>query len=181
MSTDALWYLGRGTGVMALVLLTVAVTAGILTWGGRTVAGVPRFAVATVHRNAALIATVLLLVHVLSLLLDPYAQLKLIDLVVPFGTSYRPLWTGLGTVAFDLLLAIVVTSLLRTRIGRLGRRAVHLLAYGAWPISLLHSVFGGTDATTWWLRALAVLCFLTAGVAALWRFAATTTQEEALT
>jgi sulfoxide reductase heme-binding subunit YedZ len=174
MSTDALWYLGRGTGVMALVLLTLSVTAGILTSSGRTVVGVPRFAVATVHRNAGLIATVLLLIHVTTLLLDPYAQLKLVNLVVPFGAAYRPLWIGLGTVAFDLLLAIVVTSLLRTRIGLRGWRAVHWFAYAAWPIALLHALFAGSDATTWWLRALAVLCFLTAGVAALWRLAGTT-------
>lgn len=179
MSADALWYLGRGTGVMALVLLTAAVTAGILTWSGRTVAGVPRFAIAAVHRNAGLIATVLLLIHVLALLLDPYAQLNLVDLVVPFTATYRPLWTGLGTLGFDLLLAVVVTSLLRTRIGRRGWKAVHWFVYLAWPVSLLHVLFGGTDSATWWLRALAVLCFLTAGVAALWRLAGTL-QEEAL-
>ena len=174
MTADTLWYVGRGTGVMALVLLTAAVTAGVLTWSGRTVAGVPRFAVAAVHRNAGLIATVLLLVHVSTLLLDPYAQLALADLVVPFGAAYRPPWVGLGTIAFELLLAIVVTSLLRTRIGRHGWRTVHWFAYAAWPIALLHALFAGSDGATWWLRALAVLCFLTVGVAALCRFAGST-------
>ena len=132
MSTEALWYLGRGTGVMAPLLLTASVRAGVLTWSGRTVAGVPRFAVAAIHRNAGLIATVLLVVHVTTLLFDPYAQLNLVDLLVPFGATYRPLWIGLGTVGLDLLLAVVVTSLLRTRIGLRGWRAVHWFGYAAW-------------------------------------------------
>jgi sulfoxide reductase heme-binding subunit YedZ len=172
VSTDALWYLGRGTGVMALVLLTAAVAAGVLTWSGRPVAGVPRFAVAAVHRNAGLIATVLLLVHVSTLLLDPYAQLDIADLVVPFGGEYRPMWLGLGTAAFDLMLAIVATSLLRTRIGLRGWRAVHWFAYAAWPVAVLHVLGIGSDAATWWLRALVALCVLTVVAAAGWRLAA---------
>jgi sulfoxide reductase heme-binding subunit YedZ len=171
MTTEALWYLGRGTGVMALLLLTAAVAAGVLTWSGRTVAGVPRFALTLVHRNAGLIATVLLVVHVTTLLLDPYAQLSVADLIVPFGGTYRPLWLGLGTAAFDLLLAIVVTSLLRTRIGLRGWRAVHWFAYAAWPIAMLHALGIGTDAGQWWLRTLAGLCFLTVAAAAALRFA----------
>jgi methionine sulfoxide reductase heme-binding subunit len=163
-----LWYLGRGTGVMALVLLTASVAAGVLTWSGRPVAGAPRFAVAAVHRNAGLVATVLLLVHVTTLLFDPYAQLKLVDLVLPFDGTYRPLWLGLGTVAFDLLLAVVVTSLLRTRIGLRGWRAVHWFGYAAWPVALLHALGIGSDSAQWWLRAVAAACFvIVAGAVAM--------------
>jgi methionine sulfoxide reductase heme-binding subunit len=46
-----------------------------------------------------------------------YAQLELFDLIVPFGATYRPMWTGLGTLVVDLLIALVVTSLLRHRLG----------------------------------------------------------------
>ena len=170
MSAEALWYLGRGTGVMALLLLTAAVAAGVLTWSGRTVAGVPRFAVATVHRNAGLIATILLLVHVGTLLFDPYAQLSIVDILVPFAGTYRPLWLGLGTVAFDLLLAVVITSLLRNRIGLRGWRAVHWFAYAAWPFALLHALGIGSDTGQWWLRLLATLCFVIVAAAAIARF-----------
>ena len=179
MNTDALWYLGRGTGVMALLLLSAAVVAGVLTRSGQPIAGVPRFAVAVVHRNAGLIATVLLLVHVTTLLFDPYAQLTVADLVVPFRGAYRPLWLGLGTVAFDLLLAIVVTSLLRTRIGLRGWRAVHWFAYAAWPVALLHALGNGTDAGLWWLRVLAAACFATVATAVAWRV--TARNQEVLT
>ena len=79
--TDAFWYLARGTGVMCLVLLTVVVALGIATRSGRPLPGLPRFAVAAVHRSASLLAVTLLALHVGTLLLDPYAQLKLLNVV----------------------------------------------------------------------------------------------------
>jgi sulfoxide reductase heme-binding subunit YedZ len=115
--TNALWYLGRGSGVSALVLLSLVVVLGIVTRAGRPVPGLPRFAVAAVHRTTSLTAVLFLAVHITTLLLDPYAQLRLVDVVVPFGGAYRPLWQGLGTVAVDLIALLVVSSLLRDRIG----------------------------------------------------------------
>jgi sulfoxide reductase heme-binding subunit YedZ len=172
MSVDALWYLGRGTGVTALVLLTVTVGLGIATSAGRPVPGLPRSAVVVVHRNAALLAVSLLAVHVGSLLFDPYAQLRVVDLVLPFAGAYRPVWQGLGTAAFDLLLAIVVTSLARHRLGLRAWRAVHWLAYAAWPLALLHAIGNGTDAGAAWLRTIAAGCAVAVGAGVAWRYAA---------
>jgi len=169
--TNALWYLARGTGLVALVLLTVVVALGIGARSGRTAFGLPRFAVNLVHRNAALLALVLLVGHVLSLLFDPYAQLRLADIVVPFAGTYRPLWEGLGTLAFDIVLALIATSLLRKRIGARAWRVVHWLAYLCWPLALLHGLETGTDGGTGWLRAVAGLCAATVGAAVIWRLA----------
>jgi sulfoxide reductase heme-binding subunit YedZ len=161
---EALWALGRGTGVVALVLLTVSVVLGVLTRSGRPAFGLPRFSVALVHRNTALLASSFVLVHVVSLFFDPYAQLKLVDAVVPFLGSYRPFWLGLGTLAIDLVVAILLTALLRRRIGRRVFRAVHWLVYALWPIALFHSLFTGTDATSPWFLVVAAVC--TTGVLA---------------
>ena len=117
MTDEALWALGRGTGITALVFLTLALSLGIATRSGRPMLSLPRFAVADVHRFAALAGTALVLIHVLTLLADPYAQLRLVDSVVPFLGTYRPLWQGLGTLGFDVLAAVIVTSILRHRIG----------------------------------------------------------------
>ena len=136
--TEALWYLGRGSGLCSLVLLTVVVALGIGNRSGRELFGLPRFAVALVHRNAALLSVAFLAMHVTTLLFDPYAQLTLVDLVLPFAGTYRPFWLGLGTLALDLVAALVVTSLLRQRLGRRSWKAVHWLAYAAWPVALLH-------------------------------------------
>jgi sulfoxide reductase heme-binding subunit YedZ len=169
--TNALWYLGRGTGVVSLVLLTLVVALGVATRSGRPLPGLPRFAVASVHRSASLLAVTLLGVHVGTLLFDPYAQLKIVDLVLPFAGTFRPFWLGLGTLGLDLLAALVVTSLLRNRLGRRTWRAVHWLAYAAWPVALLHALGTGTDAGSAWLRGLAALCCAAVVAAVGWRLA----------
>jgi sulfoxide reductase heme-binding subunit YedZ len=166
---DTLWYLARGSGLVSLVLLTVVVALGIGARSGRPAFGLPRFAVNLLHRNAALLAVVMLAGHVVSLLFDPYAQLRVVDIVLPFVGNYRPFWQGLGTLAFDLTLALVATSLLRHRLGLRAWRAVHWLAYLAWPIALLHGLETGTDGGTGWLRTVAGLCAAVVVAAAGWR------------
>ena len=151
-----LWYLTRGTGVVALLLLTASVVLGVTTSLGVKLRRWPRFAVAGMHRNLTLIAIVFVAVHVVTTVADGYAPIRLTDAVVPFASAYRPLWLGLGAVAFDLLLAIVVTSLLRVRIGVRMWRSVHWLAYACWPIALVHALGTGSDPRTSWLAAVAV-------------------------
>jgi predicted ferric reductase len=173
--TSALWALGRGTGVTALVLFTVAIVLGVLARSGRALPGVRRFGVSDLHRTAALTGTGLVGVHVASLLFDPYAQLRLVDVALPFLASYRPLWLGLGTLAVDLLVVVTAVSVLRRRVGPRVFRTVHWATYALWPTALLHSLGSGTDAGTAWFRWLAVAC-VTAVVAAIgWRLAPTYT------
>jgi sulfoxide reductase heme-binding subunit YedZ len=167
--SNALWYVGRGTGVVSLLLLTIVVALGIATRSGRAIFGLPRFAVATVHRTASLTAVVFLLIHVATLYFDPYAQLHLVDFVVPFTGAYRPFWLGLGTLGLDLIAALIVTSLLRHRVGRRTWRAVHWLAYLSWPVALTHALGNGTDSSTWWLRGIAWGCTMTVLAAVGWR------------
>jgi len=178
--TDALWYLGRGTGVVALVLLTAVVVLGIGARSGRPLAGLPRFGVALVHRNASLLAAVFLGVHLVTLLFDPYAQLRVVDLVLPFGGAYRPLWLGLGTLASDLILVLIATSLLRHRLGQRAWRAVHWAAYAAWPVAVLHGLGNGTDRGSLWLRAIAAVCAAAVLAALAWRASARFTETARL-
>jgi len=166
---EALWALGRGTGVVALALLTVTVVLGILTRSGRPAFGLPRFAVTLVHRNSALIGTAFVLIHIVSLLFDPYAQLNVVDFILPFLGSYHPFWLGLGTVGVDLLIAIVVTSLLRRWIGQRTFRVVHWATYALWPIALLHSFGTGTDAGSGLFILFAAVCTLAVVGSVIWR------------
>ena len=144
--TDALWYLGRGTGIVALLMFTLTMVLGITTRSGRRAFGLDRFGIADLHKTASLAGLGLVAVHVTTLFFDPYAQLRLVDLVLPFLGSFRPLWQGLGTAAIDVLVVIVVTSLLRHRIGPRVFRAVHWAAYAMWPLAFLHGLGTGTDA-----------------------------------
>lgn len=165
MMEQAYWVVGRGSGITALALFTLSVALGIVTRSGRPLLTLPRFAVIDVHRNAALLATAFLLVHIGTLLMDPYAQLRLIDTVVPFLGAYRPLWLGLGTLAFDLVLAITVTSMLRHRLGLPAFRVIHWVSYLIWPLAFTHALGNGTDSMHRWFVLFASVCALTLAVA----------------
>ena len=150
-SAKELWYLTRGSGAVALLLLTASVALGVLVSLRTTTGRWPRFAVNSLHRNLTLIAIAFVGLHVVTTVADGYAPIGLKDALVPFASPYRPIWLGLGAVAFDLLLALVVTSYLRHRIGVRLWRGVHWLAYAAWPIALVHSFGTGSDPRTFWL------------------------------
>jgi predicted ferric reductase len=165
----ALWALGRGTGVVALVLFTLSLVLGIVARSGRPVPWLGRFGTSDLHRTAALTGTALVVAHVGTLYLDPFAQLRLVDLVFPFLGAYKPLWLGLGTLALDLLGIITVVSLLRHRVGPRVFRTVHWATYALWPVALMHALGNGTDGGSTWLRGLAVVCISAVVTAVGWR------------
>jgi len=171
-SSKALWYLTRGTGVVALLLLTTVVILGILNavrWSPR---GQPRFVLQRVHRNASLLAVVFIVVHVVTTVIDAFAPIRWIDAVVPFVSAYRPIWLGLGAVAFDLVIAIVVTSLFRARIGYPVWRVVHWMSYAMWPVAVFHGLGIGSDSTQPWMLALVMACVAGVVAAVVWRLVA---------
>src|ERR1700761_6219679 len=140
----ALWYLTRGTGLMALLLLTASVALGIVETNEWRSPAWPRFVPAGLHRNLSLLSVAFVAVHVATTVVDGFAPIGWLDAVVPFRSPYRPLWLGLGAVGTDLLLAVVATSLVRLRLGYRAWRAVHWAAYGCWPIALVHALGTGT-------------------------------------
>src|ERR1700752_3738235 len=101
----SLWFLARGTGVVALILLTLVVAIGVANVQRVSGERWPRFVIETVHRNAALLAVAFLVVPIPSSVIDPFTPIRLADAIVPFISLYRPIWMGLGAVAFDLMLA----------------------------------------------------------------------------
>ena len=164
---SALWYLTRGTGAVTLILLTISVALGVANVRRAHTEHVPRFVVDAVHRSASLLALTFLAVHVLTAVLDPFAPIGLIDAVVPFISSYRPVWLGLGTVAADLLIAVALTSMMRRRIGHRVWRTTHWLAYACWPVALVHGLGTGSDAKTGWMLGLTAASILTV-LSAVW-------------
>ena len=170
-SATALWYLTRGTGAVALLVLTLAVVLGVLGVSRFRSDHLPRFVLQGLHRNLTLLAVAFVVVHVLTTVLDGYAPIGIAAAVIPYASPYRPLWLGLGAVSFDLLLALVATSLLRVWVGPRLWRAVHWLAYACWPIALLHSLGTGTDARHGWLQVLAAVTTGAVAAAVAWRIA----------
>jgi hypothetical protein len=164
---SALWYLTRATGAVTLILLSGSVVLGVANIGRLRTAGWPRFVFDGVHRNISLLAILVLVVHILTSVLDPFASIHVLDAVVPFVATYRPLWLGLGAFASDLLLAIAITSVVRRHLGHTAWRATHWLAYLCWPVAVLHTVGTGSDVKQVWLLAITAAC-VTAVIVAVW-------------
>ncbi|QMU74721.1 ferric reductase [Streptacidiphilus sp. PB12-B1b] len=164
-----LWYTTRASGTVALVLLTATVVLGIAGGGQLAPKRIARFEVSTLHRNLSLLTLVFLALHITTAIADTFVSLTWWDAVVPFAASYRPLWVGLGALAFDLLLAVLLTSAVRLRLGVRRWKAVHWLAYAAWPLAVFHGAGTGTDTRLSLQLALNALCVAAVVVAVWWR------------
>jgi sulfoxide reductase heme-binding subunit YedZ len=125
--------------------------------------------VTSLHRNISLLAVAFIAVHVLTAVLDTFVSIPVLSGVVPFDSGYERLWLGLGAISFDLMLAMIVTSLVRGRLNRILWRAIHLLAYLCWPVAFAHSIGSSKDLQHGWLLDLAVACALIVAAAVIWR------------
>jgi len=158
VTDTVLWYTTRGAGAVSMILLSGVVVLGVLSTMRVQSAAWPRFLTTGLHRNLALLTLVFLALHIVTAVVDPFTHLGWLTAVVPFSSYYRTLWLGLGTIAFELLAAIIVTSLLRGVIGQAAWRIVHWLTYASWPIAIVHGFGTGTDAWAAWFMILAIVC-----------------------
>ncbi|MGH7722473.1 MAG: ferric reductase-like transmembrane domain-containing protein [Candidatus Dormibacteria bacterium] len=165
----ALWYTARSSGYVSLLMLTAILVLGIVTrmrWDSRDW---PRFLTQAVHRNLSLLVLVFLGIHVVTSIADPFAGIAVLNTVVPFTGSYRPLWLGLGVLSLELLVALTITSLLRRRIGFAAWRVIHWAAYACWPLALLHTLGTGSDVRSAWAVVLSLGCVWAVVQAIVWR------------
>ena len=169
MNDTLLWYATRGAGVVSLVLLTAVVVLGIVSVMRWQTAAWPRFLTTGFHRNLALTTLIFLAIHVVTAVVDPFTALGWEAAIVPFSSPYRRFWLSLGVVAIYLLLAIVITSLLRPLFGPRVWRMVHWLAYAMLPVALIHSIGTGTDPRFAWMLAIEAVCVGSVIAAVTWR------------
>jgi len=172
VNSSILWYVSQATGIVCLVLYTIVMLLGITVAGQGALPGLPKFSVVALHRSISLLSIAFLAVHIGTALLDSYVNISLVSTVVPFASSYEPLWIGLGAVAVDLMIALVVTSLLRGRISPRFWRAVHWLAYAFWPVAIAHTIGLGSGSgglISGWGLWLTLACVLAVAVALVWR------------
>jgi DMSO/TMAO reductase YedYZ heme-binding membrane subunit len=167
--TQAFWFLTRGTGAVSLLLLTSVVALGIVGSVGWANDRWPRFVTQGLHRSLSLLAVSFLGVHVATAIADGYAPIRWADAVIPFVSAYRPVWLGLGAVALDLLLALVITSLVRLRLGYRSWKTVHWFAYACWPVALVHGLGTGSDTTEGWMLLMVAGCVAVVVGAVWWR------------
>ena len=163
------WFISRGSGLVLLVLFTAVIVLGAAVRTGSAPRRWPRFTVAELHRTLSLFAIALLVLHVLTAILDRYVTIGWAATVIPFASPYRTFAVGLGTLAVDLAAAVLLTSVLRTRLGFRWWRAVHWLAYPAWLAAFGHALTAGGDLRTGWVAATVWGSAAAAAVAVLGR------------
>jgi DMSO/TMAO reductase YedYZ heme-binding membrane subunit len=159
----------RASGIVTMVLLTVTMVLGLTTASRARARGWPGFAQQELHRRISMVTIVFLAIHVVTSVLDTYVHIGWLAVVVPLASPYSRFWVGLGAVAVDLMLAVFVSSLLRSRMRPELWRRLHWLAYGCWPLALAHTFGLGTDAGERWVIVLGVLCSLSVLAALVWR------------
>ena len=169
MSDSILWYTTRGAGAVTLILLSAVVVLGIAGTQRIQSSGWPRFLTTGLHSNLALMTLVFLGLHVVTAVVDPFTNLGWAAAFIPFDSFYRTFWLGLGVISFELLLAIIATSLVRGFVGHRAWRAIHWLTYAAWPIGVLHGIGTGTDTWSAWMLSISLGCVAAVGIAAILR------------
>lgn len=174
---ELLWYVSRATGVVSIILLTVVVVLGLVTSGRRRPTGESATIVMALHRWLSLGTSVFLLAHIATAVAETYVSIDLVSAVLPFTSGYEALWVGLGTLAFDVLLAVVVTSVLRHRLAERTWRRVHVLSHLLWPLAIVHGLALGTSGELL-LRGTTVACAAVGVAAIVWRYTTTHHDEQ---
>jgi methionine sulfoxide reductase heme-binding subunit len=151
------WYAARAGGMLASVLLTSSVVAGLMLSSRDRLKHWPRFALEDVHRFLGLLAGSFIVLHGGALLLDSYLPFTLGSLLIPGTAPYRPLWVALGIVGAELLVALAIANRYRTQIGHRFWKRTHYLNFAVWALALVHGLGAGTDTATPWAVAIYVV------------------------
>jgi len=174
---EVLWYTSRATGIVSVVLLTAIVVLGTLLSGRRRPHGDAPVIVMGMHRWLSLGMVAFLVAHVATAVVETFVSIDLVSAFVPFTSGYERAWVGLGTLAVDLCVAIMVTSYLRLRMRERTWRWVHGLTYLMWPIAVLHGFMLGT-ADEPLLRLTTLGCGIVGLLAVGWRAGSTFADRE---
>jgi sulfoxide reductase heme-binding subunit YedZ len=169
-SNPAFWYATRASGIAAYVILSLVVCIGMSMGGKAQSKRWPRFSVEDIHRFGGLLVGALVTIHVATIAVDSFLPFSVVNLIVPFTASYRPLWTGLGIAAAELLLALAITNHYRKRLPHAFWRKAHYANFAVWTLAALHGVMSGTDRSVWWLAIIYGVSIASVAVLATWRF-----------
>lgn len=170
LTSPYLWYTTRATGLVTLLLFTGVVVLGSLVANRVGGAAVGRFELSELHRSLSMVAVVFLAIHIATTVVDSFVSTGLISVLVPFTSSYKRVPVALGAIAFDLILAVWFSSLLKTRLSNETWRFIHWFSWLGWSIAIVHAFMTGSDARSGVGLALVIVSALAGALAGLWRF-----------
>ncbi len=148
MTNSLWWYVARAGGLVSWALLAAAVLWG-LALRSRILGSRPRPAwLLDLHRYLAAIAVIFVGVHVGAILLDGYVHFDLVQVLIPFTSTWHPGAVAWGIVAAYLLLAVELTSLARAHLSRTLWRRVHYVSFPLFVFATIHALSAGTDRAT---------------------------------
>ena len=146
-STQVWWYVTRSSALVAFFLLWLSTAWGIALSSKINDRFLARGYIYDVHQYISLLAIGFMLIHISVLMVDRYLPFSIIQIIFPFTSSYRPLWVGVGVIAFYLTILVTVTFYIRRRIGMRTFRVIHVLSLVAYLGATLHGFYAGTDTT----------------------------------
>jgi predicted ferric reductase len=145
MSSQLWWYVARAGGLTAWALSAASVLGGLALSGKALDGRVRPNWQLDLHRFIGGLTVIFTIVHVIGLVADSYVHFGVVETLVPFASEWQPAAVAWGVIAAYLLVAVEVTSLLRSKIPKRVWRAVHLSAYALYGFGTLHALTAGTD------------------------------------
>jgi predicted ferric reductase len=166
-SVQLMWYITRSAGLVAYLLLWFSTAWGLAVTSKILDAVLHRTFTYDFHQFISLLSIGFIALHVAVLMADRYLPYSLAQVLVPFLSPYRPVWIGIGVIAFYLCLLVTITFYMRNRIGMHAFRWIHVSSMAAYLGAIVHSFLAGTDSSlpaAQWMYAstFLVVVFLTA-------------------
>lgn len=169
MNPQTWWYVSRASGMVAAVLLGLAVLWGLLlSTGVIERRGLPAW-LTDLHRHLSGLTVIFVAVHLVALVADSYQHFSWLELFVPFASGWKAGPVAWGVGAFWALVVVQVSSLARRRIGKARWRKLHYLSYPVALMTALHAAQAGTDATNPVFRATSVALIVALGAMTVFR------------
>jgi len=168
-SSPAAWYAARAAGVAAYLLLSVAVVLGLTMARKTSIRRWPKFALEDVHRFVGLLVGTFIAIHIVTIAIDSWLPFSVGAIIVPFVSTYRPLWVAFGVVAAELLLALAIANHYRDQLSYRFWRRAHYLNFVVWTFATVHGIASGTDRSAPWLLGIYGVATASVGAAIVWR------------